>query len=325
VARCLRRLAGTLASVPLLAMAVACSSTEPVDQASSQKLQVVTTILTTTLFTKAVAGDCAQVSSLLPAGADSHAHQARPQDVASLGKAQVLVINGLGMESFLEPVLKGAENKELITIDSSSGINPLAMEEKDDHGHGHHHHHDHGHAHGDAEEAVNPHVWLDPTLAAKQVETIRDGLMKADPSCADGYRNRADAYITKLQQLDSELAAELAPFQGRTVVSFHEALPYFTRRYGLSDEALVTLPEDQPSPADVQRINQVLKANNIAGVLTEPGGGSAALQSLAKDLTLRLEVFDPLELVPEASKRTPELYIEVMRRNGEAVKATMKS
>ena len=305
-------------------MAVACSSTEPVDQASSQKLQVVTTILTTTLFTKAVAGDCAQVSSLLPAGADSHAHQARPQDVASLGKAQVLVINGLGMESFLEPVLKGAENKELITIDSSYGIKPLAMQEEGDHGHGHDHH-EHGHAHGDGEEAVNPHVWLDPTLAAKQVETIRDGLMKADPSCADGYRNRADAYITKLQQLDSELAAELAPFQGRTVVSFHEALPYFTRRYGLSDEALVTLPEDQPSPADVQRINQVLKANNIVGVLTEPGGGSAALQSLAKDLNLRLKVFDPLELVPEASKRTPELYIEVMRRNGEAVKATMKS
>ena len=308
-------------------MAVACSSTEPVDKASGQKLQVVTTILTSTLFTKAVAGDCAQVSSLLPVGADSHAYQARPQDVASLGKAQVLVINGLGMESFLEPVLKGAENKELITIDSSAGIKPLAMEEEDDHAHGHHHDHDHGHHHhhGHGDEAVNPHVWLDPTLAAKQVENIRDGLMKADPSCADGYRNRADAYITKLQELDGELATELAPFQGRTVVSFHEALPYFTRRYGLSDEALVTLPEDQPSPADVQRINKVLKANKIAGVLTEPGGGSAALQSLAKDLNLRLEVFDPLELVPEAAKRTPELYIEVMRRNGEAVKATMKS
>ena len=272
-----------------------------------------------------MAGDCAQVSSLLPVGADSHAYQARPQDVASLGKAQVLVINGLGMESFLEPVLKGAENKELITIDSSAGIKPLDMEEEDDHAHGHHHHdHDHGHAHGDGEEAVNPHVWLDPTLAVQQVETIRDGLMKADPSCADGYRNRADAYITKLQELDGELATELGAVQRRTVVSFHEALPYFTRRYGLSDEALVTLPEDQPSPADVQRINKVLKANKIAGVLTEPGGGSAALQSLAKDLNLRLEVFDPLELVPEA-KRTPELYIEVMRSNGEAVKATMKS
>ena len=189
----------------------------------------------------------------------------------------------------------------------------------------HHHDHDHGHAHGDGEEAVNPHVWLDPSLAAKQVENIRDGLMKADPSCADGYRNRADAYITKLQELDGELATELTPFKGRTVVSFHEALPYFTRRYGLSDEALVTLPEDQPSPADVQRINKVLKANKIAGVLTEPGGGSAALQSLAKDLNLRLEVFDPLELVPDKAKRTPELYIEVMRSNGEAVKATMKS
>ena len=100
----------------------------------------------------------------------------------------------------LEPVLKGAENKELITIDSSAGIKPLEMEEEDDHGHGHHHDHDHDHGHhhhhGHGDEAVNPHVWLDPTLAAKQVENIRDGLMKADPSCADGYRNRADAYIT---------------------------------------------------------------------------------------------------------------------------------
>ena len=134
------------------------------------------------------------------------------------------------------------------------------------------------------------------------------------------------------RKLTEQTAAQMAYLQtlqssrnGLTVVSFHEALPYFTRRYGLSDEALVTLPDDQPSPADVQRINKVLKENKIAGVLTEPGGGSAALQSLAKDLNLRLEVFDPLELVPEASKRTPELYIEVMRSNGEAVKATMKS
>ena len=324
MARCLRRLAGTLASVPLLTMAVACSSTEPAKTSYAEQLEVVTTILTSTLFTKAVAGECANVTSLLPVGADSHAYQARPQDVASLGKAQVLVINGLGMESFLEPVLKGAENKELITIDSSAGIKPLEMEEEDDHAH--HHDHDHGHHHhGHGDEAVNPHVWLDPTLAAKQVENIRDGLMKADPSCADGYRNRADAYIAKLQELDGELATQLAPFKGRTVVSFHEALPYFPRRFGLSDEALVTLPEDQPSPADVQRINKVLKDNKIAGVLTEPGGGSAALQSLATDLNLRLEVFDPLELVPEAAKRTPELYIEVMRSNGDAVKATMKS
>ena len=81
-------------------MAVACSSTEPVDQANGQKLQVVTTIITSTLFTKAVAGDCDQVSSLLPVGADSHAYQARPQDVASLGKAQVLVITAWGWRAF---------------------------------------------------------------------------------------------------------------------------------------------------------------------------------------------------------------------------------
>ena len=95
---------------------------------------------------------------------------------------------------------------------------------------------------------MNPHVWLDPTLAAKQVENIRDGLMKADPSCADGYRSRADAYITKLQELDGELATDGA-VQRPHGSELPRSPAVFTRRYGLGDEALVTLPEDQPSPS----------------------------------------------------------------------------
>ena len=337
MAKIVIRIAGTLASVPLLLLAVACGSgsqqaADRSDQGDGQQprttLQVVTTVLPVNLFTQAVAGDCATVIPLLPAGADTHAFQARPQDVATLGKAQVLVINGLGLEAFIEPLLKSADNRDLITIDSSQGITPLKLEDHPsaDHGHdhGHSHSHSHSHGHSEAEGAVDPHIWLDPQLAAQQVKTIRDGLIQADPGCADGYRERAQSYLSQLKQLDDDLANQLAPFRGRTVVSYHEALGYFVRRYDLKAEALVTLPSDQPTPADVQRVSAALKQANVNGVLTEPGGGSSALQALANDLDLSLSVFDPMELVPAEQQRIPSLYINVMQSNGAAVTSTLQ-
>ena len=327
------RIAGTLASVPLLLLAVACGSgsqqaAAPPDQGAGQQprttLKVVTTVLPINLFTQAVAGDCATVIPLLPAGADTHAFQARPQDVATLGKAQVMVINGLGLEAFIEPLLKSADNPDLITIDSSQGITPLKLEDNPSADHGHDHGHSHSHGHSEAEGAVDPHIWLDPQLAAQQVKTIRDGLIQADPGCADGYRERAQSYLSQLKQLDDGLANQLAPFRGRTVVSYHEALGYFVRRYDLKAEAVVTLPSDQPTPADVQRVSAALKQANVNGVLTEPGGGSSALQALANDLDLSLSVFDPMELVPADQQRIPSLYINVMQSNGAAVTSTLQ-
>jgi zinc transport system substrate-binding protein len=333
VAKFVIRIAGTLASVPLLLLAVACGSgsqqaAAPPDQGAGQqprtKLKVVTTVLPINLFTQAVAGDCATVIPLLPAGADTHAFQARPQDVATLGKAQVMVINGLGLEAFIEPLLKSADNPDLITIDSSQGITPLKLEDNPSADHGHDHGHSHSHGHSEAEGAVDPHIWLDPQLAAQQVKTIRDGLIQADPGCADGYRERAQSYLSQLKQLDDGLANQLAPFRGRTVVSYHEALGYFVRRYDLKAEAVVTLPSDQPTPADVQRVSAALKQANVNGVLTEPGGGSSALQALANDLDLSLSVFDPMELVPADQQRIPSLYINVMQSNGAAVTSTLQ-
>ena len=108
------------------------------------------------------------------------------------------------------------------------------------------------------------------------------------------------------------------------MVSYHEALGYFVRRYDLKAEAVVTLPSDQPTPADVQRVSAALKQANVNGVLTEPGGGSSALQALANDLDLSLSVFDPMELVPADQQRIPSLYINVMQSNGAAVTSTLQ-
>lgn len=282
-------------------------------QPAASRLQVVTTVLPVTLFTRAVAGDCAQVQPLIPASAGAHDFQARPGDVAALRQARVLVKNGLGLERFLDKLVASADNPSLVVVDSSAGVATLESGEQ-----GHSHGHGDGHAHGAGE--VNPHIWLDPLRAVQQVETIRDGLVKADPSCAEGYRRNAGVFITQLRQLDQQLAAELAPFRGRTLVAFHDVAPYFAERYGLKAEFLVDVPSVNPSPADLQRVAASVRRYQLRALLSEPQQETGALQALAGDLGIGVRVFDPLETASEAQAQQPDTYLTVMARNGEQVR-----
>jgi zinc transport system substrate-binding protein len=268
---------------------------------------VLTTFLPITLFTRAVAGDCAAVTALIPAVNGPHDFQARPGDMAALRNAKVLVKNGLGMESFLDKLVEGAANPTLQVIDSSSGIATLENPEE----RGGAADHDHDHAHG----AINPHIWLDPMRAVQQVDNIRDGLMAADPACADGYRRNATAFTAQLRQLNREFEKQLAPFRGKTFVVVHDFAPYFAERYGLKAEYLVDVPEQNPSPVDLARVADTVKNTQLRALLSEPQQGNRSFNALAGDLGLRISVFDPMETSTEKASLTPATYGTVMRRN----------
>ncbi|MFO8238194.1 MAG: zinc ABC transporter substrate-binding protein [Prochlorococcaceae cyanobacterium] len=278
---------------------------------TSADLRVVTTFLPITLFTRAVAGDCAEVSALIPPSTGPHDFQSRPGDLVALRQAQVLVKNGLEMEDFLDKLVASAENAGLTVIDSSRGV---ATIDSDDHGDDHGH--DHGHSHG----AVNPHIWLDPLRAVQQVENIRDGLVEADPSCADGYRRNAEATIAELRDLDASIAAELAPFSGKTFVAFHDFAPYFAERYNLQAEFVVDVPEINPTPADLRRVSEIVEGSDLQALLSEPQEGNRSFNALAADLGVRVSVFDPLETGSEEDSRDPGTYLRVMRANVEELR-----
>jgi zinc transport system substrate-binding protein len=265
--------------------------------------QVVTTFLPITLFTRAVAGDCAEVKALVPPTSGPHDFQARPADLASLKNARVLVKNGLGLESFLDKMVEGAGNPGLRVIDSSSGIATLRNPEESGH--------DHDHGHGE----MNPHIWIDPLRAAQQVDNIRDGLIAADPSCADGYRRNAAAFTNQLRQLDQQFQRQLAPFRGKTFVVVHDFAPYFADRYRLKAQFLVDVPELNPSPGDLARVAATVKASQLRALLSEPQQGDRSFNALARDLGIRISVFDPLETGTEQAAQTPATYGDVMRRN----------
>ena len=171
-----------LSAMSLLLGLVACGapSVNNTDPTQSKGVKVVTTFLPITLFTEAVAGDCADVTALIPPNLGPHDFQATPSDLTDLSGANVLVKNGLGMEEFLDDLISSADNKDLVVIDSSTGVKTIKAAgggHHDDHHDDHHadEHHDHGHGHSHGE--YDPHIWLDPVRAAQQVENIRDGLV----------------------------------------------------------------------------------------------------------------------------------------------------
>ncbi len=296
------------------------------------RLRVVTTVLPVTLFTRAVAGDCATVTPLIPASGDAHHYQARPGDLLALRQARVLVSNGLGVEGFLDGLLASAATPRLQRIDSSQGVASLGRGESghgdrsesagspgsdnrreqgrsnqeqgppnDDHAHGH--------------TGVNPHIWLDPRRALQQVATIRDGLVRADPGCAAGYRRNAEAFSNQLRALDSEIASQLRPYRQRTFVTYHDVAPYFAERYDLRVSYLVAMPESRPSPADLRRVTAEVKRGRLRALLGEPRGENRPFQALASDLAVAIGVFDPIETSSEREARDPATYLQVMRRN----------
>ena len=277
---------------------------------SAKPFKVLTTFMPITLFTKAVAGNCAEVQALIPANSGPHDFQAKPADLIALRQAKLLVKNGLGMENFLTKLINSAGNKDLLVIDSSRGITTLDSPEEEGHSEPDHSNHSHS-SHGE----VNPHIWLDPLRAIKQVENIRDGLVKADPSCAASYRSNAATYVAKLKTLNAEITNQLNPYQGKTFVAFHDFAPYFADRYKLKADFLVDVPELNPSPADLLRVAADVKRSQLKALLSEPQEGERSFNALAKDLGVKVSVFDSMETGSLQASLNPATYFKVMRSN----------
>jgi zinc/manganese transport system substrate-binding protein len=284
---------------------------------AEEELQVVTTFLPMTQFTKAVVRDRADVTQLLPTNSEPHDYQAKPTDVQTIANADVLVKNGLGMEAYLEDMIANANNPDLVVINASEGIATIAYGE-DTHKHDHgekaesHNHQEQGHSHDHGE--FDPHVWLDPKRAMEQVKNIRDQLIAVDPEGKAIYTKNAEAYLEKLETLDKDISEKLNPYTGETFITFHNFANYFADSYDLESQFLVDIPKENPSPEDVKRVIETVEEERIKTLLTEPQAGDSSFSALAKDLNINVSVFDPIA-TGDSEAVQPDYYLKVMRQN----------
>ena len=228
-----------------------------------------------------------------------HDYQLMTEDMKTLEKADAFVINGAGMESFLDKVVE--QQKNLKIIDASKGIELL----KDD-------------------DEENPHVWLSVTDASLQVKNIAEQLKAADPKHADAYEKNAAAYIKKLEALKAEMHAELDTVPNKDIVTFHEAFPYFAKEFGLNIISVVERePGTEPTPAELQATIEQVKKLPVKVLFTEPQYSPSAAETIARETGAKIYTLDPV-VTGEANDQALNAYIDTMKKNMETLKTALQ-
>lgn len=234
-----------------------------------------------------------------------HDYQLQTRDMAMIEEADVLVINGGGMEQFMDKVT--AQRADLPVIDASEGISMLASGEDA---------HDHEEGHDHEGEVLNAHVWLDPALAAVQVQNIASGLAAADPQNAQAYQANAQAYVERILAMNEEIAAQLAPFAGSEIITFHEAFTYFADAYGLVVAGVIANePGEEPSTRQIAQTCDLVRELGVKALFVEPQYPQQAAETIARETGAAIYTLDPAV----SGDGTPGSYETIMRANAQVL------
>ncbi|PKM79740.1 MAG: ABC transporter substrate-binding protein [Firmicutes bacterium HGW-Firmicutes-14] len=271
------------------------------------KITVYTSFYTMHDFTKKIGGDKINLTNLVPAGTEPHEWEPTPADIANLEKADVLIYNGAGMEGWLDKVLKTLENNNLIVVETSKDLKLL------------------DNADGDEDLKYDPHVWLNPMNAKKQMAAIKNALASADPSNKDYYEKNYIDNAKKLDDLDKEFMDAAAKFEKKDIVVAHQAFGYLCDAYGLKQVAIEGLNADaEPSPAKMAEITEFAKENDVKYIFFEELMSSKVAEVIAKEVGAKTEVLSPLEGLEEKEIQAGKEYFSVMRENLEVLKRALQ-
>ncbi len=266
------------------------SATPNATRDAGQPLRVVATTTQVGDFTQNVGGDLIDFTQLLAPGGSAHHFDPTPADLAALGEADVLVINGAGLEEFLDSAIK-ASGFAGVKIDSSTGI-PLSDEGAEGESHESEAANEHtgetaeeheGHEHSGG----NPHIWTDPANAKLMVDNIEAGLAAADSANAETFKKNADGYNAKLDQLDTWISTNVdkVPADQRLVVSNHDAFHYFLEAYGITFVgSIIPSFEDnaEPSAAEIDALVAKIKDLGVKAIFSESSVSDKTATSIAK-------------------------------------------
>lgn len=234
-----------------------------------------------------------------------HNFQLQSEDLKKIEKSSAFIINGAGMESFLDKVVKELPNVKI--VDSSLGIDLI----KDDD----------CHHEEDCEHEYNPHIWLSVSNYIKQVRNISDRLSEIDPAHAEKYKENTEKYIKKLNSLKNEMLTQMGDIKGKNIITFHEAFPYFAKEFDINIvDVINSEPESEPSAKEIAEIMEKVKEYNISALFTEPQYSDSSAKVISAETGAKIYTLDPI-VTGDGSK---DDYINKMRKNVAVLKEALK-
>lgn len=233
-----------------------------------------------------------------------HDYTLTAEDARLISDCSAFVINGAGMEEFLEDVEELSENAVL--VDSSTGIELICPHEEEEH-------HEHNHANNE-----NSHIWMSVTNAIRQVENICEGLSRAFPEYEEEFKENASAYIQRLEILQQDMVQVGASLEGCRVITFHDAYAYFAQELGIEIfETIESHDGGEPSAKRLAQLTDEIKLNDINVLITEPDYSGSAAAVLAQETDAQIYVLNPVL----KGDKIKTAYEDIMRNNLEILKA----
>ncbi len=234
---------------------------------AEERLNVVASFSILADFVRNVGGDRVNVVSLVGPDGDVHVYAPAPQDAKTIAGAQLVVINGLGLEGWLPRLLQSSGSKAVV-VTAGNGVDPLKLGSEAD-----------------------PHAWQSVANAKIYVRNIRDALVQADAGDSGYFRQNAERYLAELDSLDREVRDDVAkiPPERRKVISTHRAFGYFEKAYGIAFIApLGVSTETEPSARDVAAIIAQVRKDRIPAIFLENISDDRLVRRIAEETGAKL-------------------------------------
>ncbi len=232
-----------------------------------------------------------------------HDYQITTSDMLKLNNADVLIVNGDGMENFIDKALLAYPNLDIINASKNIKENHESILHEEHEESLHHDEHEHG---------ENSHYWVSVTLYIEQIKNIKDELIRLNPENSEIYEKNATEYINKLEDLKNRMHEKLDLVQNRNIVTFHEAFDFFAEEFDLNIVSVIERePGTYPSSKEVAEIIDEIKNKNVNAIFTEPQYSRTAADTIARETNIGVYVLDPV-VTGDMNK---EAYINIMNQN----------
>jgi len=257
----------------MVALALVLVGAVATGMAQEGRLKVLTTVAPLTNIVKNVGGLFIDLHGLIPAGMDSHTFEPAPLDAKYVAATDIIILNGLDLETPTEKLARAnmKPTAQLLKLgDQTITAKDYVFDRSFPKSGGH----------------PNPHLWMNPTYAARYAELVRDTLSALDPGHSAQYRERTQQYTARLTALDRAIAATVAtiPPQNRKLLTYHDSFAYFAPRYGMTIiGAIEPASFSEPSPREVTRVIRQLKQEKVPAIFGSEVFPSKVLNQIGRE------------------------------------------
>ncbi|MFC7061889.1 metal ABC transporter solute-binding protein, Zn/Mn family [Halobacillus seohaensis] len=307
---------------------------ESSSEGEDEKLKINTTVYPLQFFTKRIAGDAAEVNSILPPGSDAHTYEPTTKEMIKLADADAFIYNGAGLETYAEKISDSIDSEDVKILEAAHGMNldksnhDHEEEEHDESEHtenGEEEHDESEHAEDESDDGHNhgendPHLWLDPVRSIQLAENIKDMLVELQPDSEDQFNENFKKLKADLETLDHDFHEQVEDQDKNKIIVSHAAYGYWEQAYNIEQVAVSGLsPSNEPSQKQLEEIIEIAEKHNLKYVFFEQNITPKISEVVQKEIGAQPLRIHNLSVLTEDDLEAEEDYFSLMERNLEVL------